>query len=126
MPIVPIILALGAVGLVLLLVWGPLREKMAKQDLIASCNALRARLGVLRTQGGSTDEQSQLQAQLDDCQAAMRELGMEDIYPSEDVQLHAAIAKETIFTENILRAHSIPDGRRVQESERYRDFVKSP
>lgn len=74
---VAIILAVGAVLVVALLVWGPIKKKMALEDLKASCAALRGRLAVLRTQGGSVDEQARLQVQLDDCQQALRDAGID-------------------------------------------------
>lgn len=74
---VVIIIALGGVGIALMLVWMPLKRKLDLDKLTANCATLRSQLGILRTQGGSTDAQQKLQAELDDCQDAMRAAGID-------------------------------------------------
>lgn len=72
-----LILSIGAVVVVFVLVYGPVRDKLDTDAVRAECNALRSRLAVLSTQGGSVDEQQRIEAQLDECVAQLRARGIE-------------------------------------------------
>lgn len=91
---VPIILAVGGVGIVGLLLWGPVRARMALADLKASCAAMKARLSVLRTQGGSVDEQAKLEADIANCNAALRDAGVEVDELAEHLQFIADVRRQ--------------------------------
>jgi hypothetical protein len=77
MPVVPIILALGGVGVVLLLVYAPVKRKLELQALKTRCGQVRAALSAQRIQGGDLGKQNQLEAELATCQQAMRDAGLE-------------------------------------------------
>lgn len=76
MPAPAIILAVGAVVLVLMVAWVPLRDLLAKRDLQGECARLSAEIRVKRTQGGSVDEVAKLEAALATCHDAMRAQGL--------------------------------------------------
>ncbi|MCH8198536.1 MAG: hypothetical protein IIA54_00500 [Chloroflexi bacterium] len=94
-----IILALGAVAVVLLLVWRPLKKKLEEDALQAECDALEGQLISSRAQGTGADETARIEVALNDCRRRLRDLGIETPSVSETLLLEIDAAREQIRQE---------------------------
>jgi hypothetical protein len=82
-PWVWIVLALGAVGVAGIAAWYFTRAR--KDAIMARCNALRAEIARIRTQGGDVSRANELEAQLTTCLAEAEAAGFAIDYKEIDV-----------------------------------------